>query len=135
MAPNKRKYKKAYSFELLKIAEGDLNSAKALSAAKIGRPENILYLAQQAVEKTLKATLCFLEQPILHTHDLDVLVTLLSLVNSQPPEAHLLGTLTQYASNRRYEEGSEELSHEDFDACIKISENTINWAKTIIVAN
>lgn len=47
----KRLYKKEYSKELLKIAAGDLDSATALSQAKSGRPENIIFLVQQSVEK------------------------------------------------------------------------------------
>ena len=132
MGPNSRKYKKEYSFELIRISAGDLDSARALLNSKIGRPENILYLSQQSIEKTLKAMLCFQGQPIVHTHDLEVLVTLLSKENVNPPDAHLLGTLNQYASNRRYEEGSEELTFEDFSSCVNLANKVLNWAQGII---
>ncbi len=48
MTPLRQKYKKEYSFELFKIARGDLESARALLTSKAGRLENILYIAQQA---------------------------------------------------------------------------------------
>jgi HEPN domain-containing protein len=50
----KRIYKKEYAHELLKIAAGDLDSAEALSKAKSGRPENIVFMVQQSVEKYIK---------------------------------------------------------------------------------
>ncbi len=48
----KRLFKKEYSMELLKIAKGDLDSAVGLSKINSGRPENIVFLAQQSVEKS-----------------------------------------------------------------------------------
>lgn len=51
-------YKPEYGKELLRIAEGDLASASALHETKKGRKENVGYLAQQSIEKALKAVLC-----------------------------------------------------------------------------
>lgn len=109
MTPLSRKYKKEYALELLTIAEGDLESARGLAQIRRGRQENIIYTAQQSIEKSLKAVLVFYERPIVHTHDLDVLVTALSEYGT-PPEAHRLGAFSQYATVRRYEQGYEELN-------------------------
>lgn len=131
MSPNSHKYKKEYSFQLLRIAEGDLNSAIALASAAIGRPENIVYLTQQSIEKNLKALLCYLGQPIVHTHDLDVLVALLPS-DKRPPCSYQLGTLSQYATIRRYEEGYELVTKEDLENTINIGKQVLSWVSGII---
>lgn len=130
MNPSSRKYKKEYAYELIKIAEGDLASANALSSASVGRPENVIYIAQQAIGKALKAVLCFREKPIVHTHDLEVLVTLLE--KDIPPDAHQLGILSQYATIRRYEEGYEELTADDFKLVLETGNRVLKWAKSIV---
>ncbi|MBK7962818.1 MAG: hypothetical protein IPK04_17460 [Bdellovibrionales bacterium] len=91
MGPLAKKYKKKYAYELARIAQGDLDSAKALCAAKIGRPENV-----------------------------------------SQPDAFLLGSLSQYATIRKYEEGSEELSHDDFQNCIQLAGKILSWAHQIL---
>ena len=53
----KRLYNKEYAYELFNIASGDLDSAIALSKANSGRPENIIFLDQQSIEKYIKAVL------------------------------------------------------------------------------
>jgi HEPN domain-containing protein len=51
-------FKPEYAESLLVIAQGDLETAAALIAApKPGRLENILYMIQQGIEKTLKSVL------------------------------------------------------------------------------
>lgn len=130
MSPLSKKYKKSYAQVLLKISEGDLESAKALMDAKIGRPENIVYHCQQVVEKVLKSVLCYKELPIPHTHDLEALVVSLP-ENIMPPDAHALGSLSQYATIRKYEEGSEILTHEDFEACYDLAKRVLEWGKKL----
>ena len=63
--------------ELFRIAKGDLASAKELaSVSKEGRLENVVYLAQQSVEKALKATLNHLRIAFPLVHELGTLVAL-----------------------------------------------------------
>jgi HEPN domain-containing protein len=131
MGPLAKKYKRKYAYELARIAQGDLDSAKALCAAKIGRPENVVYHSHQCIEKLLKAIICFYEKPIPHTHDLEALVAVLP-ENVSPPDAFLLGSLSQYATIRKYEEGSEELSHDDFQNCIQLAGKILSWAHQIL---
>lgn len=50
----------------------------------------------------------------------------------QPPEAHRLGSLTQYATIRRYEEGYEELSKSDLELTLEIGTKILNWSKDIL---
>lgn len=131
MSPASQKYKKEYAKELIKIAYGDYGSARSLSINNEGRIENAVYLCEQAIEKSLKAVLCHLNQPIVHTHDLDVLVTLLPLTH-KPPEAHRLGVLSQYATIRRYEEGSEEIGSDDIRLTLELGKKVLEWAQNII---
>ena len=69
-----RKFAKSYSEDLLHIAKADLFAAKALAKNSRVRKETAIFLAQQCVEKSLKATLCYFELPIPLVHDLGALV-------------------------------------------------------------
>jgi HEPN domain-containing protein len=125
-----QKFKKEYAFELLSIAEGDLETTQILLAANSGRKENICFNAQQVIEKSLKAALCFLEIPVPFTHNLDILIDRL------PPQIHLnipenINELTEYATIRRYEEGTFELDQEDLQTAYKLAQTTFAWAKNL----
>ena len=120
-----QKFKKEYAFELLKIAEGDLETTKVLLSASIGRKENICFNAQQVIEKSLKAILCFLELPVPFTHNLDILIDRL------PKGMTLNGSdnineLTEYATIRRYEEGTFELDADDLKKAYELAESALN---------
>jgi HEPN domain-containing protein len=133
MSPQVKKYKKSYAFELLRIALGDLESAMALKASESGRPENVVYHAQQCIEKVIKSVLVFNELPVVHTHDLESLILTLP-EGLLPPDSFLLGSLSQYAMVRRYEEGTEELSSEDLQNCINIAKSVLDWGNVIVYA-
>ncbi len=79
-----QRFRKEYATELIEIAFGDLESARGLVVAKMGRKENILYFAQQSIEKAFKAVLCALEKPIPITHDLVFLLDRLALDSYRP---------------------------------------------------
>ena len=125
----KQLFPKEYTKELLRISQGDLESAVALSNAKSGRPENIVFMAQQAVEKYLKAVLVHLEIAFPLLHDLGVLVALLP-DDKMPPEGFELMELNPFASIRRYHEGDVPLTKEEIDAALKVAQNIANWAKS-----
>jgi HEPN domain-containing protein len=133
MTPKReRVFKKIYARELVGIAEGDLESAKALVDANRGRPENICYHAEQCVEKSLKAILVHLEKPVPVTHDLGIIT---ERVNQfLPLEVHADLTLyTEFATTRRYEESDMILDRADLDAAVKIAEDVLAWAKSHIL--
>lgn len=125
-----QKFKKEYAFELLKIAEGDLETTKVLLAASIGRKENICFNAQQVIEKSLKAVLCFLELPVPFTHNLDILIDRLPKTLSLNSSENI-NDLTEYATIRRYEEGTFELDTEDLKKTYDMAELTLKWAQKI----
>lgn len=132
MSPPKQLFKAEYSFELLRIAEGDLRSALELrSALKLGRAENVAYLAQQAAEKALKAVLNHHRIPFPLVHELGLLVALLP-DSLQPPGSFSLSELNPFATVRRYEEPTAELTPEELSACLAAAERVCEWARRLI---
>src|SRR5436853_533508 len=100
---DRRRFKPEYAAQLLKIAEGDLDAAKVLLKGSAKRKENIFYMAEQAIEKALKAVICHSGEDVPLTHSLSAL--LLSLPdNSSPPFGEEIDELTEFATVRRYEE-------------------------------
>lgn len=128
----KRLYKKEYSKELLKIAAGDLDSAVALSKAKSGRPENIIFLVQQSVEKYIKAVLVHLQIGFPVVHDLGILVALLP-DDKMPPEGFGLTELNPFTV-RRYEEGQIPLTTEEIEMALTTAQKVADWAKAFMSA-
>lgn len=124
-------FKPEYAAVLLKIAEGDCESAEVLSQARKGRPENVCFAAQQSIAKAIKAVLCAKGQPLPFTHSTELLLDRLpnDLV---PPLGQSLILLTDYATIRRYEEGHEILSEADLTAAVNAAKSTVEWAKTAI---
>ena len=130
---SERIYRPEYARELIAIAEGDLDSAKGLRKINEGRPEDICCLAQQCVEKSLKAVFCSNGKAVPLVHDLDVLIAKLP-AELQPPEFGTLGELSLYASVRRHEEGVVVLGDDDLDAAIATGILFLEWAKTQVRA-
>lgn len=82
-----RFYRKKYARELVGIAEHDLQAGKVLADASLRRRESVLFFAQQAVEKSLKAVLCVLEKPLPLTNDLELIIDRLEQCGLQVPHA------------------------------------------------
>jgi HEPN domain-containing protein len=132
MTPKReRVFRKTYARELIGIAEGDLESAKALLAANRGRPENICYHSEQCVEKSLKALLVHFEKSVPITHDLGVITERVNQFLSIEIHADLT-SYTEFATTRRYEESDMILEQEDLEAAIKIAEDVLKWVHSHI---
>jgi HEPN domain-containing protein len=124
-------FNREYAKELFRIAEGDLDSAQVLFRGQTKRSENIYYLAEQAIEKCLKAVICHVGQPIPITHSLSVL--LFALPSSlNVPFGEEIDELTEFATVRRYEEGKAVLVAEEAQAALKLTEIVVEWARTVI---
>lgn len=125
-------FKKEYASELLIIAEGDLATAKALlNCANPGRLENILYMIQQAVEKSIKVVLISKQISFPLVHDLGILIALLPPPD-YPPGGFDLTALNPYASIRRYEAGEILLDKQEIAGAYSAAELVILWAKKYI---
>lgn len=119
-------FKKEYAFELQRIAHGDLESAEGMKESGRGRAENVCYMAQQSIEKSLKALLCYLGQPIPFTHSIELLIDRMPK-DARPQEVDLLIELTDFAMVRRYNEGSEILTAEDLEATLEAAKRLLKW--------
>lgn len=125
-------FHKHYARELVSIARGDLDSAEVLqSQPNKGRPENICFNAQQAIEKVLKAVLCAMGRPVPLTHSIELLLDRLG-ADQQPPHGESLIVLTDFATIKRYQEGDEILTKEDFASTIEAARKTITWADELV---
>lgn len=131
MTTQHQTFKKAYGLELLKIAQDDFESVEVLAGTKKGRRENICFLAQQVVEKSIKAALCHLEIPVPLSHNLELLIDKIPS-EKHPPAATRLALLSEFATVRRYEEGKYELSQDDVNAVVETAKSTLEWAAQII---
>ncbi len=108
VTPNnyERKFDRAYAQELFRVARADLISATKLAAVENDRIENVYLLAQQALEKAIKAVLCWNNQPIPFTPDIELLID--RVPKSIPLTfSRELTSLTEFAAIRRYLEGYE----------------------------
>ena len=132
MGPFSKKFRPEYAKTLLKIAGGDLNTAEALLGNKNVRPENICFLAQQAIEKCIKAVLCHKNLSVPQVHDLEALVAAVPDNCPSIPGIEQLGDLTEFATVRRYEEGYQELEPPEMLAVVKTARECIEWAKKIV---
>lgn len=130
MTPRKQEklYKKEYAKQLIRIAEGDLQSAKALYETQQGRPENACFHCQQAIEKSLKAVLTHLQIPVPLVHDAGTLVAKLPS-HLTPPQGYDLSELTAFATVRRYEEGAAMITPEEVKAIIKVADEVLKWSR------
>ncbi|MEZ4740985.1 MAG: HEPN domain-containing protein [Bdellovibrionota bacterium] len=133
MSPKQQEklFKKEYAIELMKIAEGDLETAEVITSCKKGRAENGFFMAQQAIEKALKAVLIAQGIKVPLVHDLGVLLAKLP-EKLEPPFGYELSELNQFAAARRYEEGTYEVSFEDLSEVITKSKEMLTWAKNYL---
>lgn len=132
MTPLQKKFTQEYSKELLRVATGDLQTAKVLVDHPLGRPENTFFLLQQVVEKSLKAVLCHRKLAIPLTHDISALIALIPSTCSAPPNQKALLALTEFASIRRYEEGNYEYTAEETHAAYLAVADVLKWACQLI---
>lgn len=110
-----RLFKQEYAIELLKIAKNDLEAAKTLMTNPKIRYETVFFQLQQAVEKSLKAVLVHQKKMVPLVHDIQLI---LDRFDVSPPHADALCELTDFASVRRYEEGTFEVTADETKAAI-----------------
>ncbi len=121
-------FAKEYSNQLLAIAKGDLDTANALILSPApGRIENILYMIQQAVEKSVKAVLIKKQIAFPMVHDLGILIALLA-PSDYPPGGFDLAALNPFASIRRYEQGALPISKDEITASYAAAQEVLTWA-------
>lgn len=127
-----RLYQKEYARELLAVALEDLEAGKVLAAAGLSRKENILFFAQQAVEKALKAVLCWQEKPVPLTHTLELIIDRVAQCGLSVPYGEELADWTQFATVRRYEEGKFDFTEEEISTVLSAAAEVLSWCRSSI---
>jgi HEPN domain-containing protein len=129
MTPRReQRFHKEYAHELLRIALLDFDSAQILARYGAHRVENVFLMAQQSLEKALKAVICWHELSVPFTHDIAVLVERLSSRIDIPFEGKF-DALSEFATIRRYLEGRECISSEDAMAVLSELSNALTWCQ------
>lgn len=135
MTPRKQEkvFPRRYAKELITIALGDMDSAKALarSLPAAGRRENICLLIHQAVEKATKAVLVHYTISVPLVHDLGALIARIPSEASFPMGYELL-TLNDFATVRRYEESVIPITDAELKMAFELAETALSWARKII---
>lgn len=128
MSPRRQEklFKPEYAHQLIKIAQADHESAVIL-ANHGARRENSIYHAQQCIEKSIKAVLCWKSIPVPLVHDAGILVARLP-GELTPPGGYDLSDLTPFATVRRYEEGVFDVSDEEIQNALDLSKQVLDWA-------
>ena len=106
----------------LAYARSDLDAARALLNDPDHYPRQVCFLAQQAAEKALKATLVLLEIEFPFTHDLDRLRDLIPPgwpVKTEHPD---LAGLTIWAVEARYPSDMPDVVEDDAHEALQIAE-------------
>ena len=128
-----QKFKKEYAHELMLVAVSDLDTARTLSNAKLKRVENIFLFVQQALEKALKAVLCWYEQPVPLIHDIGILTTKIENLGHMAPFGYDFNSLSEYATIRRYLEGKESFDTEEIDEIINQVDVALKWCQSLLI--
>ena len=115
----------------LRYAQSDLDAAKGPPRGRL-LLETLCFHAQQAVEKSLKALLIAKGMEFPRTHNLGVLLDLLSSTVSLPADRIAVAGLTEYAVATRYPGEEEPVSEEQYHEAVRLAEAVVSWAEGIL---
>ena len=116
----------------LRHARSDLVLAKSSPADDDVLLETLCFHTQQSVEKAIKAVLIFRSIPFPKTHNIGVL---LDLMSPEIPRNAILdeaATLTEYAVSSRYPGEAEDVTREELSRAVEIAERVLTWASEIV---
>jgi HEPN domain-containing protein len=94
--------------------------------------EDLCFQARQAAEKALKCLLIYFDEEPEFTHNLGILLEALTKHIEIPEDIKNLIKLNNFAVQTRCPGEYEEITKEEYEECIKITNNCINWAEKII---
>ena len=118
--------------EWLEYAESDMELAKKGKVSRKIKFETLCFHAQQAAEKTIKAVLIFNHIDFPKTHEIEVLLKILTKndVNIPKPVAESK-YLTKYAVTKRYPGEEMEVNKKEYNEAVKVASLVLKWAKLI----
>lgn len=122
---------KEIAVEWLKYAEGDLKSAQVLGIAENIPFRNVCYLAQQCVEKSLKALLILSNSDIIRTHDLDTLLLRLPDEMQKLFSEYDLSWLSEWSVEARYPGDWPEVTFAEANQAIGIAKDIYELVEEI----
>ena len=105
----------------LAYARGDLESATALHEARAPN-RNVGYLAQQAVEKALKAVILLANAPFELTHDLTAIAVQLPRGFAAPIPVSALAWLADIETSARYPDEGDTITADDAARALGLGE-------------
>jgi HEPN domain-containing protein len=113
-----------------RYAEEDLVAANALLGQPAVAPRHACWLAQQAAEKALKASLIFLQIDFPRRHDLDALRNLIPAGWRVKQDHPNLATLTEWAVEARYPGERTEATEADAHAAVREAQSVLGSMRT-----
>jgi len=105
----------------LRYAQEDLRAAEAMLGQSAVAPRHVCFLAQQAVEKSLKAVLIFSQIRFPFRHDLDQLRNLIPEGWSVCDRSIDLAELTEWAVDARYPVADEDPTSQDAQQSVELA--------------
>jgi HEPN domain-containing protein len=108
-----------------------------LELARINRPDEVLFEelcfhAQQAAEKALKAVLIAEGISPPKTHNIRMLLDILSQVIVAPQEVEDAAGLTDYAVTSRYPGDFEPVGEEEYNEALGLAKTVVTWAEKVV---
>lgn len=114
-----------------------LRAAKSdLVLAGLGTSDDILpelrcFHAQQAVEKSFKSVLAYLDAPVPRTHNIETIIEMLAQYVEIPIEIREFDELTLYAVGTRYPSNYESVSENEYRDALAKAGQALLWAESI----
>lgn len=113
----------------MRFARSDLAVARRVPDADV-LMETLCFHAQQAVEKSLKAVLLTRSVAFPHTHNLRILMDLVSNVEAPPPDVVASVGLAEYAVEARYPGIYEDITEDEYREAVRLATVVVVWAET-----
>jgi len=115
----------------LRYAVSDLELAKTSGVPNV-MLESLCYHAQQCAKKALKAALVACGVAVHRTHNIGLLLDLLSEHTDIPGELQPAAILTDYAVASRYPGDAEPVTHSEYEQALHLAEMVLVWAGQIV---
>ena len=114
----------------LRYAVSDLELAKTSGVPNV-MFESLCYHAQQCAEKALKAALVAYHIPVHRTHNIGLLLDLLSEHTGIAGNVEEAAILTDYAVMCRYPGDAEPITEPEYERAVHLAEAVLAWAKQV----
>jgi HEPN domain-containing protein len=116
----------------LRHAKSDLALARAKKISKDILLEGLCFHAQQAVEKSIKAVLVASGRVVPKTHNIRMLLDILTKHADLPVFLETAAGLTDYAVNARYPGEVEPVSSAEYRHAVALARDAVAWAREYI---